>query len=428
MSALLYLLTILIRSVVAILRFFGNGGTAVPGYLVEKYFPWIINGYASKYNQIILITGTNGKTTTQLLIRHVLRDQGLDVVSNTSGSNMFRGIATTVISSGMPKSTSSVLLLEVEEGTMPKIAPYIRPHKVIITNFFRDQLDAYGELSKTVEYVRLAISSWPEAKLYVNSDDAHVSRAVLGLKNEKRTFSMGEFARDFLYEKSAEITTESDVICRSYIANDDFSTQGDLYMRSKQETVHFSLPLPGEYNIYNFMASLLVCADFGLPESQFIQAAKDVENPFGRGEKIMISSRGGDVTFRIFLIKNPAGMTQVWNMVRGKLGTSHLVAALNDNVADGRDISWIWDVRLDKVASQRKIIFTGTRAHDMAIRFKYAGFDVQKSSINTNISSAINTLVRAPQGRGKYIVLATYTAMNQIREVLSKYAKIDKYK
>lgn len=422
MSVLLYLLTAFMRFVVFVLKFFGGGGTALPGLWIEKYTPWIISAYTTKYSQIILITGTNGKTTTQLLIRHALLKQGIDIVSNTSGSNMFRGIATTIVSNGVPISANSVLLLEVEEGTMPKIAPYIRPHKVIITNFYRDQLDAYGELSKTVEYVRGAVLAWPDAKLYMNCDDIHIHRAVEGARNQKKTFSMGGYAKDFLYEGSST-ATEVDIVCKRYTTKDDFSTEGDLYVTQKNETISFSLLLPGEYNIYNFMAAMLVCVDLALSERDFIQAIGDMDNPFGRGEKILV----GSSVFRIFLIKNPAGMSQVCNMVKSKLHASQLIVALNDNIADGRDVSWIWDVRLDCVSTKEEILFTGSRAYDMAIRYKYAGFSVSEANINTNIYESILKLTGTQQVEKEYIVLATYTAMNQIRAALSKSVKIEKF-
>lgn len=410
----------------------GGGGTALPGLWIEKYFPWILPSYASFYSEVIVITGTNGKTTTQLLTKHVFEKNGLDCVSNSSGSNMFRGIAATIVSYGIPKNRKTILVLEVEEGTMPKIAPFLKPSKVVVTNFFRDQLDAYGELHKTVEYVRHAVIAWPTAKLYVNCDDPNVYAAVQDLPNETKRFSMGEYKKDFMYEGSDIAADSWDILCEDFFISESYFTSVKLRLKEKifgNDQIVLDSPLIGQYNIYNLMAVILLGLDMSISVDNLKNYLSNLKTPFGRGEEIVVSLGGNSANFRIFLIKNPAGMTQVWNMIKDRFDNSDCVIALNDNIADGRDVSWIWDAKIDKGKTDPKSLFlTGTRAYDMAIRMKYAGYNFQDDVgvvISENIAGLISNLVK--NDNKKYIVLATYTAMNSIRAELAKYTNIKKF-
>lgn len=430
MRFILYLFTFATRALIWVSRLFGGGGTALPGLWIEKYFPFLIKHYCNFYDEVIIITGTNGKTTTQLLIKHILTKHGLEVNSNTSGSNMFRGIAATVVSHGQPKSSKNALVLETEEGTMPKIAPYLTPTKVIVTNFFRDQLDAYGELHKTVEYVKTAILCWPSAKLFVNADDPHCQSLLKDIPNEKQTFSMGKYKSDFMYEGKMLVENKKpDIICYECNVNDAYQTTVAFsFGESTGNTDPFQVdtPLIGQYNVYNLMAAILLSKGVGITPSMFKQYLSGFKTPFGRGEQIIINTGGNSTQIKIFLIKNPAGMTQVWNMVKDRFADADCIIALNDNIADGRDVSWIWDAKIEigKVQPQ-KLFLTGTRAYDIAIRMKYAGYNINENYIVESIQDLIQIL-KNETGK-KYIILATYTAMNSIRSKLAKHTKIEKF-
>lgn len=431
MEPLLYILTILTQATIEILRLFGNGGTSLPGLWIEKYAPWVISAYVHRFSQIIIITGTNGKTTTQILISHILRESGLELSSNSSGSNTFRGIASTIVSYGKPRSQNSILVLEVEEATMPNIAPYITPHKVVVTNFFRDQLDAYGELHKTIDYVRSAILAWPEAKLYLNADDEKVLHVAKGSANSKEFFSMGEFGKDFMYEHPSIDVASYDISlkCKSYVVNESFDTVSNLEFRRDGyvESLNVKSPLSGPYNIYNLMSSILVCKDLNVEFTDFQKHLRTLRTPFGRGEVINVNVGSQSFRFLIFLIKNPAGMTQVWNMIKDKIVDKTFLVALNDSTADGRDVSWIWDAKLTILDAKmpKDIFMTGSRALDMAIRFKYAGINIKESSIDSDISRTIKAILSS--SNSEVIVMATYTAMNQVRDVLSTYISLKKF-
>ncbi len=175
---------------VGVLRFLGFGGTALPGIWVEKYYPALISQYAKYYKKVIFITGTNGKTTVQFALGKVLESAGYKVTGNFSGSNMLRGIATTLLAGGIPhEDTNSMLLCEVEEATMPKLTKYIHPDMIIVTNMYRDQLDAYGELDKTAEYIKNACQNSPDALLILNSDDPIITTLSAGLPHKKVMYS-----------------------------------------------------------------------------------------------------------------------------------------------------------------------------------------------------------------------------------------------
>ncbi|MFO0703409.1 MAG: MurT ligase domain-containing protein [Patescibacteria group bacterium] len=441
MKFILYLFTYITRVMIFITKLFGGGGTALPGLWIERYFPFIIREYSSCYDEIVLITGTNGKTTTQLLLKHILSKSGLEVVGNASGSNMFRGIAATLVSKGMmskSRENRRVLILEVEEGTMPKIAPYLQATRVIVTNFFRDQLDAYGEIYKTVEYINSALKYWPKAHLYINADDPKVSKAVSDLPNRMKSFSLSGGSSDFLYEQEDASTNKRqiDLTTKSFDLEDDFRSNICLRMKeigtNSYKEFEIRSALLGSYNIYNLMGVLLVVTDLGITIDQFQKYLNDFKSPFGRGEIVKLNEANKGVSFRIFLVKNPAGISQVWKMVRQKINTSIFMIALNDNVADGRDVSWIWDFKPEKLSGEdmsSNMLITGTRAYDMAIRMQYAGFFIKKENVYPDLSECLEKCIAKSKNtqNKEVIVLSTYTAMNDIRSKLSKYTTIEKF-
>jgi lipid II isoglutaminyl synthase (glutamine-hydrolysing) len=434
MTAILYgTVSIVMRVVIKTLRLLGTGGTSLPGILIEKIMPQIITHFCQQYEEIIIVTGTNGKTTTQCMISHILRKKGFDLVQNASGSNMFRGIATTIVSAGKRVSQrKKVLLLEVEEATMPKIARYIMPTRIIITNFFRDQLDAYGELDRVADCVFSSLKSWPDVALYANYDDPTIKKNIQKLPNKYHTksFSLGEKGESFMYEGGEVSNTDISVpylICKPLLKKKRGGQSVEMTFTTLGLRIELDVSVDGLYNLYNVMGALAVCCDLGIGISFLANSLSDFSPPFGRGESIIATRKDKELSFHIYLVKNPAGMTQVWEMLLEK---SFFLLALNNHIADGRDVSWIWDSHIFKGVNrqdQYELFFTGTRAHDMAIRFKYADFSVIMDRIITPIHFAIETLFeQVPQGTQVYI-LATYTAMNEIRDSLAKYANIKKF-
>ncbi len=497
-------LTVVTRSVIRVSQWLGFGGTALPGVWVEKYFPSLISRYAKHYKKIIFITGTNGKTTVQLALGKVLGSAGYRVTGNFSGSNMLRGIATTLLAAGIPTQDMSVLLCEVEEATMPIITRYIHPDSIVITNMYRDQLDAYGELDKTAEYIKTACQNSPDATLVLNGDDPVIIRLSTALPHKKTTYSLGEYAKQFQYEGSPDdmheiassvqstidtprndasreshnenslsfsikvntptpasssrppvtgmegsLSADSadsvgmtgisnnetrtrdrtpDIIARSIVVNDDLSTESQVESRGKTISLHFKPP--GMYNVYNVLAVYTVAQGFGMQDDTIISTLANVQPPFGRGELVTFRKDGKLHIFQIFLVKNPAGYSQVWEMLRQIKTPFNLILGLNDNIADGRDVSWIWDIELGQFAHSdtvQLVSFTGRRAYDMALRLKYAEIAATTQNITPDIPTSLeNILQRSTDGRRTF-VLMTYTAMNQFRTALGQYVTLLPY-
>lgn len=452
----LRLISLVVNGLIGLLRFLGFGGTALPGIWVEKYYPSLISHYAKHYKKVIFITGTNGKTTVQLALGKTLESVGYKVTGNFSGSNMLRGIATTLLSAGVPRrSANTVLLCEVEEATMPKLTELVRPDMIVVTNIYRDQLDAYGELDKTAEYIKKACQNSPDATLVLNGDDPVIAEFTKALPHKKVTYSLGEYAKQFQYEGSIEDVHEiassvqsaidtprndvsrethhkdrpqPDMVTNSIILNDDLSTESQVESRGKTISVNFKPP--GMYNVYNALATYTTAQELGIQEESIILALATVQPPFGRGETVSFQKDGKKLTFQIFLVKNPAGYSQVWDMLSRIKMPFNLILGLNDKIADGRDVSWIWDIELTPLVhtdSLQLISFTGRRAYDMALRLKYAEISSTSHSVIPDITSSLeNTMQKSTDGRHTF-VLMTYTAMNQFRSALGKYVTLLPY-
>ncbi len=431
MIVLLYLLTGITRIFVWLLQLVGKSGTSLPGLWVERFVPALIGQYARRYNHIIFITGTNGKTTTQHTLETILVGSGYTIVNNASGSNMLRGIASTLMRAG-PIGHKRILLLEVEEGTMPRLALYVKADIIIITNLFRDQLDAYGELHTTSRYIRSACELCPRATIIINGDDPLVTNLVHGLPHRIVTYGIApEYRSSLSYEGEVKETPKT-VHARLIEINADLSsliTCDDRIDGTGSEClIHFQPP--GIYNAYNALAAYSAGRLFHLTHRALITAIEQVKPPYGRGEKITFLYQGNPRSFHIFLVKNPAGFGQVWQLIQ-RVPDQNLIIGLNDQIADGRDVSWIWDVDLEKALSRaskiHSIYFTGRRAHDMAVRFKYAEITVSHTYIQPDITRCIESCISDPAGSQDYTLLLTYTAMNHVRQVLSKYSSIRSY-
>ena len=434
MRILLILLSLLINSAIWILNRFGFGGTALPGLWVEKYAPSLVRQYAKFYDKVIFVTGTNGKTTTQLTIHNILDKAGKYVVCNSSGSNMMRGIASVLLASGVPsksKSTHSILLCEVEEATMPIVTQYIQPDYIVMTNLFRDQLDAYGELDKTAQYLRTSCLNCPNSIIIANIDDPQLAMILQSVPNSKTLFSLGTYAKDFPYEgKIPADAVKSNITVVNIIVNDDLSTRSRLIDMSNDSQLDLTFIPPGIYNVYNALAAYATAKDLGVSQDQIIDGIQTTKSPFGRGEVVQIPKEDGNISIHILLVKNPAGFSKVWEMVSHLTEPIDIVLGLNDNIADGKDVSWIWDITFENspsINSIRNIHFTGTRAQDMALRFKYADINVMNKYISNNIDKCLTDVIQKGDHNRHCYMLLTYTTTNEMRESLKKFVTISKF-
>lgn len=442
------------KSAAALSRLLGRGsGQALPGLLAERLDPRLARKLvAGLPNGVILVTGTNGKTTTTKLIASILAASGEKVLVNRTGSNLKRGITSALIAAAgiNGRIDATVGLFEVDEASLRQVAADLNPRHIVVLNLFRDQLDRYGELDTTAALIGEGITA-TKANLYLNADDPLVASLA---KYAAPGSTVNYFGIEGLPSGSATadktaIDSDRCPICHRLLQYsrvfyghighyrcseghfsrprpgvvvtnvDSVGIEGSsltISVAGKRHEVMF--PLPGTYNMYNAIAVTSVLTGFGLPTELILSGLSIAEAAFGRVEKVTVRDR----TLYLLLIKNPAGFSQVLETFLIGRREPHVLMAVNDLAADGRDVSWLWDVALELLApANPHVITTGIRGTDMSLRLHYAGIGTD------NVSSLQDALLRlveeTPAGELAF-VLPTYTAMNDLRKVLSKYTQM----
>jgi len=421
----------IIKLLSVFVRLSGLGGaTSLPGLLIEKFFPQKIKKLSSSYKKIVLVTGTNGKTTTQRCLRHILEIKGKKVVSNKSGANLLRGIISTLIFDRniLGKAKSDICIFEVEEATMPFIVEYLDASYVLVTNLFRDQLDAYGEVSKVREYIVNAIKKSPKAKVYLNKDDSNVNSISTEIDNEVDYFNIRDKRKKAIfYERKLrrKHRRNVDIVYAGRIKiQEDLSTEFNIYLNGQiYRNVRFEPP--GLQNVYNAVSSIAIASDmYKLSKSEVINAFSTFRVAFGRGESVKI----GKKSIRLLLVKNPASLTANMNMLLCKRDLK-LMIILNDNIADGTDISWIWDAELESMSKTNiaSLTISGKRAYDLNVRFKYAEIKAMSKEVEPNISRALDLALSKLNEGETLFILPTYTGMLEVRKVIGSIVKLSKF-
>ncbi|MEF9916831.1 MAG: MurT ligase domain-containing protein [Lachnospiraceae bacterium] len=447
--------TILIcRATRWILRKLGTGGTNVPGTLALKLYPQIMQ-VLSEHMTVIIVTGTNGKTTLTRMIEKSLQESGIVYFTNKSGANMETGIATEFImnSSLTGKNLCTHALLECDELAFRTVSKYVNAQYIVVTNIFRDQLDRCGEITYTLASILESIQNSTNATVCLNAD-CSLSTSMVGSFDNKTIFFGMECP---IYQNAVEELSDAPycIKCKTEYVY-DFVTYGHLgkfhcpncgYKRQDPtiavEKVHEITPdysivdmrlddqrytvkinLPGGYNIYNAAAAACVGYAMNLDHDVIVRSLNQFQCGFGRMEKLTIN----DTILRMILVKNPAGCNQVLNFLCDTKEPSLFVIALNDRYADGTDISWIWDVNFEKLLLMEdhltKILVTGIRADDMALRLKYADIPTDKITVMKDYDQLINYM--ANQDLPVYL-MPTYTAMLDIRGKISKTFNINEF-
>jgi len=433
------------------LRMVGRGGTSLPGKIALKICPDIFNRLSDRF-RIIMITGTNGKTTTSRIIEGMLQKAGLKYISNKSGANLASGIATTLISalSLTGKPIVRTALLETDEAAFRTLAPKLKPEIIVVTNFFRDQLDRYGELYTTLNNVREGIQGTPESRLILNADDSLCASLGQNIPNPVIYFGLGDkvYPEDYLianadaafcihcksryeylstsfghlghfkcpncgYERpSAQIE------CTQVLEYDNLSSTIEIKIPDGKITV--KLALPGLYNIYNALAGTAAGHLLELKEEDLVYVLEGFECGFGRMETLSVNG----LNLKMILVKNPTGFNQVLKYLMTQKDKCVVGFAINDKLADGTDISWLWDVDFEILSFMqnkiRKFFVSGIRAEDMAVRLKYAGIPSDSIVIRHGEAQLIDSMMEASKENDTVYILPTYTAMLDIRKELKK--------
>ncbi|MDP3973909.1 MAG: MurT ligase domain-containing protein [Candidatus Daviesbacteria bacterium] len=431
------LLAILVGKIIAqLIRFLKiGGGSAAPGLYALKIDPDLVEKLASRIPKHVIITGTNGKTTTSRILAHFAKMSGLKIIRNHTGSNLERGIASTLISSfQLPVSNFQLGIWELDEAAFNTVAPKLKPDIVVFLNVFRDQLDRYGEVDSVVKRWCNTLKMLNlQATVLVNGDDANCAKLTKCFKGKTLKFGVRDYkivGESIQHQKEQEnFDFEAKNVKLNGLKGSFFHLQSPSFLASRSEHLPVALPLPGIYHIYDALAAI-ACATQLFPDTlihRYTDTLKNFKPAFGRVERLEFGS--------IFLIKNPAGATQVFETIAPNLKPNdRLLMALNDNLADGTDVSWIWDANFEVLLRHKKssksagvkvktpqgctLIASGNRAYDLANRLKYAGFNPELINVQKDLSKALQ---EARDGlNGHLFILPTYTAMLELQGILTK--------
>jgi UDP-N-acetylmuramyl tripeptide synthase len=438
----------LARAVGAASRTSGRGGgTTLPGRVLLRLSPDAIAKLGARLaHGSTIVSATNGKTTTAGMISAALAAEGRAPVHNRAGSNMTWGVATALLEQHGEEG-----LFEVDEAWLPRVASQLEPGLIVLGNLFRDQLDRYGELEKLAdEWAKLVEIRAGRTRFVLNADDPLVAdlgrdrqerpRAgvtYFGIEDPRHALPELQHAHDakhcrrcghpYAYQRAfvAHLGHYSCPGCGAQrpapdVAATEIELQGmkgsRLRVRTPRGELRLQLPLPGLYNAYNALAAIAAALELGVAPESLRSGLEAMHAPFGRVETIDVDGK----PLSILLIKNPAGANEVLRTLRLERDGNglELWLALNDRIADGRDVSWIWDADFELLAgAARRVTCSGTRAPEMALRLKYAGWPTESITVEDRIASSLEHALA--QAEGRLFALPTYTALLELRTVLA---------
>jgi lipid II isoglutaminyl synthase (glutamine-hydrolysing) len=421
-----------------------GGGTTIPGKLLWKLDPGAIDRLAARLPLgSLLISATNGKTTTAAMVASILSRE-TRLAHNRAGANLVSGVASALLAA----RDAELGLFEVDEAALPEIARRLRPRAVCLANLFRDQLDRYGELEHVAERWRTAVRALqPEAWLVVNGDDPQVGdlarererSVVFGLDDPRRARQALQHAADSKYcivcgtpydFAAAYVGHLGDYRCPKCghgrphldVAARDIELSGlegasfDLVTPAGARRIEQRLP--GLYNVYNAVAAAALAQVAGASLDEIGLGLDRFSPAFGRFERIVV----GDRAMLVLLIKNPAGANEVVRTLVDGGVPRLLLVALNDAIADGQDVSWIWDVDFEPLlgGGLERIVASGDRAAELGLRFRYGGFPSEEIEVVPDLADALDLGLEQTPAGGELIVLPTYTAMLALRRVVAE--------
>ncbi len=431
----------------------GRGAaTALPGLLAERIDAGFVATLGRSFTGgAVLITGTNGKTTTARLLAAILAAAGRPVVQNREGSNLTRGLASALAAAvdwrGRPRSPDALLLMETDEATLPAATRLLQPRAVAFLNLFRDQLDRYGEVDGVAVRWREALALLPpDATLVLNADDPSVAELALDHEGPLHWYSLAPARSDATSPGPADARwcRACGGVYRYHLryaahlgrwqcdgcgrASPDPDTSATALTPSPDDGLSLTvpdlgelhLPLSGLYNAGNALAALALARTLAIPDAAIREGLAEARPAFGRGERVTLAGRH----LRLLLCKNPAGASEALRLVEdeGEDAAGALAFVLNDRIADGRDVSWIWDVDFERLTGRVSRCWAGgARAEDAALRLRYAGWPTPLAVAPTPAALLDAFSRETPNADEPAItVLLTYTALLDLRAELTR--------
>lgn len=446
------------RATGTVIRRLGRGGgTAAPGLVADRIDPGILGKIASRLPAgSVVVAGTNGKTTVSRMLADILQASGQRVAHNRSGSNLVRGVASALAAQSdvLGRPAADIGVIESDEAAFPEIVRQVQPRVIVLNNLFRDQLDRYGELDTISKSWQASLQRLPAStRVVVNLDDPTLAAITEEIPAQRVGFGLDEYnpllllsalphaadakvcrdcGQDLVYDRlySAHLGAWRCPGCGkarpalAYAAT-RVTLQGldgvniDVTRARQHDHLNAVLHVPGLYNAYNATAAIAAASELGVPSEIIAQALANYRSAFGRIERVTYDGR----QLTLALVKNPVGFNETLRMLT--LATDGLTTptliAINDLAADGRDVSWLWDVDFEMLADgSAPISTTGIRGPDMANRLKYAGLpDARVVLLPQDLAAGLDAFVQSlPAGASGYVLL-TYTALLGLRQTLA---------
>ncbi len=429
------------------LRILGKAGTSFPGRIAVKICPNLLE-LLSKNVKVIMVTGTNGKTTSSRIVEAGLSEAGVRYFANRSGANLICGITACFVmnSTWTGKNKKDYAVIECDEAALKTVSLYVKPQVLICTNIFRDQLDRFGEITHTLASIQTGISHLPNTILCLNGDCSLTyslaekfpdnKTVIFGVDQEiyqvrAEEVSDAKYCIRCKHEYEYDYTTFAHLgaykcpNCGYHRPMPDVSAKkiirmtpdvSEITLRLFDRETDLTINLPGGYNIYNACGAAAALSCAGFPDEIIYRALKNFSAGFGRMEKMKL----GESNVRMILVKNPAGCNQVINFLTAGTEDAVFYIALNDKDSDGTDVSWIWDVEFEKLLTMQnrltRLVVSGIRRYEMALRLKYAGFSEDFIEIKDTFDEFLDA---AEKETLPVYMMPTYTAMLTLRKMIS---------
>jgi lipid II isoglutaminyl synthase (glutamine-hydrolysing) len=435
-------------------RFFHiGGGTSLPGMIARRIDPNVLKSVvgASKAKKIV-ITGSNGKTTTARMTAAIADAGGHRVSQNRTGSNLLQGVTSVAVNFAdmFGRLDRDVLLFEIDEATIPAAVPEIQPDVVVITNIFRDQLDRYGELYAVARALNKMLESLPEtSSIVLNGNDPQVAnfgsnakakRIFFGLETTEVGTPVPEQSADiircihcdsdFIYEvaymshlgiyrcpECGYTLPTLDVAATSVSLAPDGEGPSHIKLRTPEGEMKLEIPLPGLHNVYNVAAAIAAATAAGFPLDKAQSALSNIRTAFGRMEKI----QAGDKTIYLSFVKNPTSFNLILRLIAQHAGKKHLLLAASHTVVDGEDFAWLWDVDIEEIAGTvLEAVCSGNKPEELAMRLKYAEIPVDKITLIPDREAALDGALKNVEPGGTLYIMSGYTPTQELRRIMQK--------